>query len=1092
MKFIFYLFGLLFYIAPSIGQSVMSSGDYNPLQSPNTFRSKSNPEYWQNRKPYEGYWQQDVQYKIKASIDEKTNIIDGQLELTYWNNSPDKLEYVYFHLYQNAFQPDSYYDNLQKNNNVKPKYGKYEKNKLGTTISSLTIKGKEARTELDNTILKVYLPENLKSGESLSIKINFKTYFDNGGVRRRMKVFNSWGYKHYDGVHWYPRISVYDHKFGWTKDQHLGHEFYGDFGSFDVELTFASNFVVGATGFLINRAEVLPGDLRSKLDIKNFAEKPWNSRPSIITPYDSTQRKTWKYHAENVHDFAFTADPTYRIGEANWEGVTCYSLAQEPHASKWQNAAEYAAKVVKVFSEDFGRYVYHKMIVADARDGMEYPMLTLDGGSDPGYRGLFAHEIGHNWFFGQVGNNETYRAALDEGFTQFLTYWGQEKIDGKYPVKNPPRSAYRRWFTDSIPLRNKLYSVYLSTALKGSNTKLNTHSDAFNGALRHGGGYRQVYYKTATMLYNLQYVLGDELFLNAMKHYFNQWKICHPYVNDFRNSIIQYTKVDLNWFFDQWLETPKEIDYEIGSIKKGKEQDEYLINFKRSGRMQMPLDFEIVTKTGEKHDFHIPNTWFLKETNATVLPKWHGWDKLQPVYQAKVTVPGKLKSITIDPTNRLADMNMLNNSKLINPLGNFFSTKYNLFGCITKTRFDSKVSKAAEWTNYEQYVRPDLWYNAYDGIKIGYHMNGHYMNYKHIYDATVWYNSGYAQGEYAPDLGINTDEYDRVSYRLNYKTATDKFIKGSQFQFGIKSLDGLEGLKIGIEKSNESATNKLYANFQSLYRNDSTDLNYLLFPDHWGVDKYNNFVNIGIRRKYKYSYGVGNIHLGLRSTAIGSDYNYANIHLTVVNRNKIGKIAINTRTFFQFGTGDNWAPESELFLAGANPENLMQSKFTRANFVSNNDWTEYRSTTNNFHAGGGLNLRGYAGYYVAQANKGDTSDIRIAYKGNSGASFNAELEYDKLLGIRLPSLGNALQLKSYLFADVGLINYNTIYEDFVLTDIRADAGAGFALTIKKWGPLDMAKPITIRYDMPFFLNRPPSIDDDFIQFRWIVGISRAF
>ena len=170
----------------------------------------------------------------------------------------------------------------------------------------------------------------------------------------------------------------------------------------------------------------------------------------------------------------------------------------------------------------------------------------------------------------------------------------------------------------------------------------------------------------------------------------------------------------------------------------------------------------------------------------------------------------------------------------------------------------------------------------------------------------------------------------------------------------------------------------------------------------------------------------------------------------------------------------------------------MHNKFTRSNFVSNNDWTEYRTTTNHFHAGGGLNLRGYAGYYVAQLNNADTSDIRIAHKGNSGASFNAELEYDKLLGIRLPALGNIIQLKSYLFADMGLINYNTIYEDFALTDLRMDAGAGFALTIKKWGPLDLAKPITIRYDMPLFLNRPPSVDDDFFQFRWIVGISRVF
>ena len=244
-----------------------------------------------------------------------------------------------------------------------------------------------------------------------------------------MKVFNAWGNKHYNGVHWYPRICVYDAKFGWTTDQHLGKEFYGNFGCFDVELNFASNFIVEATGFLLNRDSVLPNELRKKLDIKNFKDKKWNSVPSVIIPYKRGERKIWRFHAENVHDFAFTADPTYRIGEASWEDKTCYSLVQEPHASKWQNAADFGAKCLEVFSEDFGRYVYHKVIVADARSGMEYPMITLDGGSDPGYRDLLAHEIGHMWFFGQVGNNETYRALRDEGFTQFLTAGALIKID---------------------------------------------------------------------------------------------------------------------------------------------------------------------------------------------------------------------------------------------------------------------------------------------------------------------------------------------------------------------------------------------------------------------------------------------------------------------------------------------------------------------------------------------------------------------------------------------------------------------------------------------------------------------------------------
>ena len=360
----------------------------------NTYRTESNKYYWKNRKPYDGYWQQDVQYKINASIDDKTDIIDGAVELTYWNNSPDELSFVYFHLYSNAQAKNSYLSDLYQNNGVKVKYGKYQEKGLGTNVSKITSNGVDLKMEQDNTVLKAYLPQALKSGESITFKIDFKTYFDNGSIRNRMKLFNAWGYKHYDVVHWYPRISVYDRKQGWDTDQHLDHEFYGDFGTYDVAFTLPNNYILDATGTLVNRSEVMPDDLRAKLDIKNFKSKPWNEKPSVIIEPNGTN-KTWKFHAENVHDFALTADPTYRIGEAEWNGIKCISLAQEPHAANWQNAAEYAAKVIRVNSTDFGMYGYPKMIVADAQDGMEYPMLTLDGGFDPSYRDLLAHEISH-------------------------------------------------------------------------------------------------------------------------------------------------------------------------------------------------------------------------------------------------------------------------------------------------------------------------------------------------------------------------------------------------------------------------------------------------------------------------------------------------------------------------------------------------------------------------------------------------------------------------------------------------------------------------------------------------------------------------
>jgi hypothetical protein len=1039
------------------------------------YRSASNTYYWKNRKPYEGYWQQDVHYRIKASLNDSTDIIDGQQQLTYWNNSPDELPFVYFRLTQNAFQPDSYLDDLQKNNKVKPKYGVYEGMRLGTTIESLMVNGKVLRTELDNTILKVYLDQPLRSGESITFDITFKTYFDKGNTRRRMKLFNSYGYKHYDGVHWYPRISVYDRKFGWTTDQHLGREFYGDFGTFDVELTLPNHFVLDATGVLQNRSEVMPDSLRQKLDIKNFAKKPLYERPSVIIKRNGT-RKTWKFYADNVHDFAFTADPTYRIGETEWNGIKCISLVQEPHASRWQNAADYTARILKVYSEDIGMYAYPKMIVADAQDGMEYPMLTLDGGFDPGYRSLLAHEVGHNWFFGMVGNNETYRAALDEGFTQFLTSWCMEKLEGPYePVVTD--TTFFGWYINRYskvaPIRERrAYLAYLNDAVKDLDMPLNTHSDQFNGALEHGGGYRHVYYKTATMLYNLQYVLGDELFLKAMQHYFNQWKMCHPYFEDFRNSIIQYTHVDLNWFFDQWMETTKHIDYRVKSVRKGTKDGEFVITFERKGDMQMPLDFQVIDDKDRRHEFHIPNDWFVKKTSATVLPRWIGWGSVQPEYQATVNIPEGIENVVIDTTYRLADVNMLNNSR---------RTPYTL-------SFDSRMVNSPDRTQYEFKARPDIWYNSYDGIKAGVHVNGGYMNYKHVFSATLWFNTGLAQSYLSPEVRVN--RFDNVSYNLTYSNGIHELSRNTFLKLSARSLDGLNAYTAGITKSDLSQKNTLYVYFKSMYRQDSTDLVYLLYPREWIPGLYNNTINVGVERKYNYRNGNGIIDLGLKSSTLGSSYDYARISLTVVNRNTLGKFDLHTRTYAQYGTGRFLPRESALYLAGGNPEDLMENKFTRSRGFIDNSYLGYGSGLNHFQSGGGLNLRGYAGYLVAHLD--GNKDIVPVYKGASGASVSAELEFDRLFRFRPALFRRWLKLDTYLFADAGVISSNGPSEDFALSDLRSDAGIGTAFTIKRWGPLEAVKPLTVRFDFPLFLSRPPALEDQFLKFRWVMGISRTF
>lgn len=1091
-------------------------GCYSTYAQNKPYRDVSNPYYWKNKMPFVGYWQQDVDYKIKASINDKTDIVDGEEELIYYNNSLDTLSFLYFHLYQNAFIKGGYLEQLNLANSFKQKFGPYETAGKGTEIEKIEVLSVnyppafidenggraaiqpmlnkyEVKPMIDFSIMRVDLQQPVLPNQSVKVRIKFKTYFDAGGnQRRRMKTFtDAWGNKQYDGVHWYPRICVYDRKFGWETDQHLGKEFYGDFGSYDVELTFPNHYIVDATGELQNREEVLPADLRKKLDVSNFKDKPLESEPSkIITPDGTT--KTWKFKSINTHDFAWVADPTFRIGEEvltlkNGDKVSCVSLSQEPHSARWQDAASFTAKVIEVYSNDIGYYAYPKMIVADARDGMEYPMLTLDGGLSPGYYGLFAHEVGHNWFFGMVGNNETYRASLDEGFTQFLTNWSMTRIFGEVkPTKKNPNPMSR--------MDQTVYWGYLRDAINQNDATLNTHSDDFGGALNHGGGYGHVYYKTATMLYNLQYVLGDSLFQKAIQHYFNQWKIAHPYYEDFRNSIIHYTHTDLNWFFDQWIETTKSIDYAITEVEKEglnetKDSAVYEIEFKRKGGMQMPIDFTIYTSDSQQFKYIIPNTYFVKSHNAQtkVLPVWKGWGILNEDYEATVLLPAKVKvkHVQIDPTYRLADINQLNNSSK----------------CPIYFSLDDLKRDPIDRKHYLLKWRPDIWYNQYDGIKAGVHFDGNYLNQKHVFSLTTWFNTG-AGTNFVDSIYNQGSARYPVHYNFSYLNRVAKF---TDLSFQSRVLDGLVMHKIGLEKTHGNSAYRIFA--KSMRRVQSyylpayypiTIQSTSFYPNITSNNQWNNTLNLEFEHRYNVGMGSGKILLGMRTSALYSDFDYASLYVNIVNQKELTSFELRTRLFAQYMTGSNAAPESQLFLAGANPEEMAENKFTRSAGIIPQNMFTYGANVNNFQQGGGLNIRGYAGYLAPVTANGNQYFL---YKGNSGAAVNVELDYDKFINIPPKGMLKYFHLDSYLFGDAGILQSNnpmiteTVFPasySKVTTPLTVSAGAGFALTVKRWGSRDDVKPLTLRFDMPLFLNNTPFVDNEYVKYRWIVGINRAF
>ncbi|NUM31573.1 MAG: M1 family peptidase [Bacteroidetes bacterium] len=1034
-------------------QSYIFSQNTDVYTALSAYQSEDNKLYWKNRKPYSDYWQQDVSYKIKAKLNDSTEIISANEVLLYANNSPDTIKRLFFRLIQNAFQPNSYKDKMDRGGKVFNKFGKYESQKLGTKILNLKIDNSETPFIIDNTLMIVELIKPLLPGKTLKIEIDFKTYFDQGTMRRRMKKFTHNNFKHFDGVHWYPRLAVYDRKFKWVTDHHLGKEFYGDFGIYNVELELPNNYICEASGVLLNNDEVYKNGLREKIDISNF--KTPSKQISIPVKPDGTYKK-WIWMANNVHDFAFTADPTYRIGETEWKGIKCIAIVQEENAWAWQPTAKFIANVVKVYSEDFGMYEYPKIVAADARDGMEYPMITLDGGNWPGHKYVIAHEIGHNWFFGMVGNNETYRAALDEGFTQFLTTWSIKKISGFESNPNPYDWAY-------------VYSGYLNHAINENTARLNIHSDHFKSAERHGGGYSQVYYKTATMLYNLQYVLGDKLFLNAMKYYFEKWKFCHPYEEDFRNAIIDFTKTDLNWFFDSWLTTTQTIDYKVKSVSKViNSKNDYMVRIKRKGDLHMPLDITVIDKKNNRLHYHIPNNYFTKDLgNAIVNHRWISWDMMNRYDHLWVQSQHGIKNVIIDTSGRLADINRLNNS---------LKTPYSF-------KLEKLQAESSSFFKYQNYWRPDIWYNSTDGLKLGFNFSGNYYNFKHIYSATFWFNSGILK----KNTNLQNDAFP-FNFSLNYKNRIGKLL---DFTARTKYLDAFRLFETSIEKTiKTSKINFSYKIFEfgllglfKKYDNEALSSEYMFYPSFLSY-KRNSTINFNYQVPVKYRLGNSTINISARNNSFFSKSKFSSISARILNNNSIGKkLNLRSSIFCQLMDG-NVPQESMLFAAGANNEDLTESKFTRSIGIIPAEMVGFGEKTGQykFHAAGGLNLRGFAGYMASNASKNDTFYI---YYGNKGISANFELEFGKLINLPKAKILKNLKLNPYLFADGGIIGRNHKYSGF-----RADAGIGTTLNID-FGKFDNIKPLTLRFDFPLFLNRVEP-GGQFLKLRFLFGINRAF
>jgi hypothetical protein len=493
------------------------------------------------------YWQQKLDYKIDVSLNDKQHALKGFLTLDYTNNSPDKLSFIWFHLWPNAY----------KNENTA--FAKQIKNDSDGEKRLLAIKDRgfidslafRANNQLLKTephpdyidVIKVLLPQPLEPGEKITITTPFYT---------KMATYNS--RSGHDGqsymvCQWYPKPAVYDRK-GWHPMPYLDQgEFYSEFGNFTVNITTPSKYILGATGILLNDGEKAQYKAIGKA---NVAAK---SRTNKILYKPTGVAKTLSYKAENVHDFAWFADKDYVIRYDTLQladrTVDVFTYHHPDGNKNWTNSTDYVKDGARSYSNYIGNYAYPVVQAVegpkiDMSGGMEYPMITLITSPDADAEKLDAvitHEVGHNWFYGMLASNERQHAWMDEGLNSYFQFryeaekWRANSIFGNDIPKEITQKPANEF-------QAAVYGVLNTIPMDGA---IETPAADFKNKEEYG---LVTYIKTAVWMYALEQEFGKEKLDKAMQDYFNEWKFRHPYPEDFKAVLEKELGKNLSPYFD--------------------------------------------------------------------------------------------------------------------------------------------------------------------------------------------------------------------------------------------------------------------------------------------------------------------------------------------------------------------------------------------------------------------------------------------------------------------------------------------------------------------------------------------------------------
>jgi len=555
---------------------------YEEFSTPNMFRTASGA-------PGPNYYQQQADYVMDVELDDKNKKITGFETITYTNNSPDKLEFVWVQLDQNQRAKDSKSPLIEPSNaQAADMAGSFVQNYMGNEFEGgfnilevKDAKGSPLKYTINQTMMRVDMPKNLMPGEKFVFSIKWWYNINDHVVDRARSGYETFedGNRGYVIAQFYPRMAVYNDVEGWQNSQFWGRdEFALPFGNFEVNITVPADHIMDATGELQNRKDIFSKEMMSRYEA---AQKSFDKPVVIVTQAEaeaasknfSTAKRTWKFKAQNVRDYAFATSRKYiwdmmavKMGSGSVMAVSLYPPESNPLWEDWSTRA--VASTLKTFSRMTFDYPYPKAISVSAKNqGMEYPMICWNYGrpekdgsiSDRTKFGMISviiHEVGHNYFPMIVNSDERQWTWMDEGLNTFTQYVAEQDFAEAYPDAIAPNKKYpsRRG-----PAKNIIdYMAGDQNRLEPIMSKgLNVHDFGANA-----------YAKPATALNILrETIMGRELFDFAFKTYAHRWMFKHPTPEDFFRTMEDASAVDLDWYWREWFYTTNYVDIGVKEVK---------------------------------------------------------------------------------------------------------------------------------------------------------------------------------------------------------------------------------------------------------------------------------------------------------------------------------------------------------------------------------------------------------------------------------------------------------------------------------------------------------------------------------------------